>query len=117
MSSQGRVITNKSAVDFCITGEDDARSSHDVLFDCIIEVFVSAINKSKTSFGIMSRFKRPLSSDAGDRDSHFEQIHVMIEIKLLHFLHGLNKGVNVQIVIIDEKILESRHAMLLLDVV
>ena len=31
-----RVVMNKSAVDFCITGEDNARSSYDVLFDRIV---------------------------------------------------------------------------------
>ena len=74
------------------------------------------MNETKTDFGIMGRFEQPSPSDARDRDSHFEQVDMMIEIKLLHFLHGFNKGVNIQIVVIDKEILEGRHAFLLPDV-
>ena len=64
----------------------------------------------------MCRLKQPPSSDAWDRHSHFEQIDFVFKIKLLHFFHSLNKRSEVQIVVVNEKILESWHSLLQPDV-
>ena len=43
------------------------------------------MNETETNFGIMGCLEQPSPSDARDRDIHFEQINVMIEIKLFFF--------------------------------
>ncbi len=97
--------------DFVVTGKDDARTTHDIPFESMVEVLVLFVEQGEIGVRFLGRPKQKLSRYSGYRNGRLEHVDVFVEIKFLEPFYGRDERPDIEIVVPNEEISEAGHIL------